>query len=235
MSMQTADPLEIAKFNAQAHHWWDPQGPSRALHDLNPERLEFVRERLPLAGARVLDLGCGGGILTEALAAAGADVLGIDAAGEQVEIARLHARENGSGAHYRHVDSADLAREVPGTFDAICCMEMLEHVPAPEEILVACATLLKPGGQLFLSTINRNARSFALAIVMAEQVLKLLPKGTHRHAMFIRPSELAAGLRAAGLELRAVEGLHYDPFRRKVWRNRDVGVNYLMHAEKPLG
>ena len=235
MSMQTADPREIEKFNAQAHRWWDPLGPSRALHELNPERLAFVRERMTLPGARMLDLGCGGGILTEALAAEGADVLGIDAASEQIEIAKLHALESGSKALYRHTDSAALAIEVPGRFDAICCMEMLEHVEAPDQVLSACAILLKPGGQLFLSTINRGVRSFALAIVAAEHVLKLLPVGTHRHAMFIRPSELAAGLRAAGLEMRALEGLQYDPFRHKAWRNRDVGVNYLMHAEKPVG
>jgi 2-polyprenyl-6-hydroxyphenyl methylase/3-demethylubiquinone-9 3-methyltransferase len=147
----------------------------------------------------------------------------------------LHALETGSKARYRHVDAEQLAREMPGQFDAICCMEMLEHVQAPDQVLAACATLLKPGGQLFLSTINRGARSFALAIVAAEHLLKLLPKGTHRHALFIRPSELAAGLRAVGLEMRALEGLQYDPFRRKAWRNRDVGVNYLMHAERPLG
>lgn len=230
--MQTADPREIAKFNEQAHRWWDPDGPSRALHELNPQRVAFVRERMALAGACVLDLGCGGGILTEALAAEGADVLGIDAAGEQIEIAKLHALESGSKAQYRHVDAEQLAAEMPGSFDAICCMEMLEHVEQPERVLAACATLLKPGGQLFLSTINRNARSFALAIVAAEHLLKLLPKGTHRHAMFIRPSELAAGLRQAGFELRTLEGLQYDPFRRKAWRNTDVGVNYLAHAEK---
>lgn len=232
--MQTADPREIAKFNEQAHRWWDPQGPSRALHELNPERLAFVRERMPLAGARVLDLGCGGGILAEALAAAGADVLGVDAAAEQIEIAKLHALESGVKVQYRHVDAEQLAAELPGAFDAICCMEMLEHVEAPDRILAACATLLKPGGHLFLSTINRTARSFALAIVAAEHLLQLLPKGTHRHAMFIRPSELAAGLRLAGFELRTLEGLQYDPFRRKSWRSPDVGVNYLAHAEKPV-
>ncbi len=232
--MQTADPREIAKFNEQAHRWWDPQGPSRALHELNPERLAFVRERMPLAGARVLDLGCGGGILAEALAAAGADVLGIDAADEQIEIAKLHALESGARVQYRHVDAEQLAAELPGSFDAICCMEMLEHVAEPDRVLAACATLLKPGGHLFLSTINRTARSFALGIVAAEQVLKLLPKGTHRHELFIRPSELAAGLRHAGFELRTLEGLQYDPFRRKCWRSADVAVNYLAHAEKPV-
>jgi 2-polyprenyl-6-hydroxyphenyl methylase/3-demethylubiquinone-9 3-methyltransferase len=232
--MQTADPREIAKFNEQAHRWWDPQGPSRALHELNPERLAFVRERMPLKGARVLDLGCGGGILSEALAAEGAEVLGIDAAEEQIAIAKLHALESGSSAQYRHVDAEQLAAEHPASFDAICCMEMLEHVEAPDRVLAACQTLLKPGGQLFLSTINRNARSFALAIVAAEHVLKLLPRGTHRHSLFIRPSELAAGLRQTGFELRALEGLQYDPFRRKAWRNADVGVNYLAHAEKSV-
>ena len=232
--MQTADPREIAKFNEQAHRWWDPEGPSRALHELNPQRVAFVRERVVLKGSRMLDLGCGGRPLTHARACEGAHVLWIDAANEQIEIARLHARESGSAAQSRHVDAEQLANEMPGSFDAICCMEMLEHVEQPERILAACASLLKPGGQLFLSTINRNPRSFALAIVAAEHVLKLLPKGTHRHAMFIRPSELAAGLRQTGFELRTLEGLHYDPFRRKAWRNSDVGVNYLAHAEKSV-
>lgn len=232
--MSTADPREIAKFNAQAHRWWDPNGPSRALHELNPERVAFVRERARLQGTRVLDLGCGGGILTEALAVEGADVLGIDAATDQIDIARLHALETGSKATYRHVDAEALAVESPGSFDVICCMEMLEHVDQPDRIFAACARLLKPGGHLFLSTINRNVKSYLLAIVAAEHVLNLLPKGTHRHELFIRPSELAHGLRAAGFELRALEGLQYDPFRRKAWRNGRVGVNYLAHAEKAI-
>ena len=231
--MQTADPREIAKFNEQAHRWWDPDGPSRALHELNPQRVAFVRERMPLKGARVLDLGCGGGILTEALAAEGADVLGIDAAGEQIEIAKLHALESGSKAQYRHVDAEQLAAEMPGHFDAICCMEMLEHVEQPERILAACATLLKPGGQLFLSTINRNTRSFALAIVAAEHVLKLLPKGTHDYARFIRPSELAGWTRQAGLQTADISGMLYNPITQAFSLGRDVDVNYLVHARRP--
>ena len=228
----SVDAKEIAKFDAQAASWWDHNGPSRALHDLNPQRLAFIRERLPLKGARLLDLGCGGGILSEALATEGADVTAIDLSTEQIDIARLHALESGLTIEYRKIASAALAVEQPGSFDAIACMEMLEHVPEPEAILGDCRALLKPGGKLFLSTINRNARSFALAIVGAEHLLKLLPKGTHRYSLFLRPSELARGLRAHGFELRTLEGLHYEPFSRRAWRNTDVGVNYLAYAER---
>lgn len=226
----SADAAEIAKFDEQAARWWDPSGPSRALHDLNPERLAFISERLPLKGRRVLDLGCGGGILSEAMARAGADVVGIDLSGEQVAVARLHALESGLAIDYRHTGSAALADAEPAAFDAITCMEMLEHVPEPGAILADCARLLKPGGDLFLSTINRGLRSFAFAIVGAEEVLGLLPRGTHRYAQFIKPHELARGLREAGFTVSALAGLHYDPIRRRAWRNADVAVNYLVHG-----
>lgn len=228
----SVDAKEIAKFDQQAAAWWDPNGPSRALHDLNPQRLAFIRERIALKDARILDLGCGGGILSEALAREGATVAAIDLSSEQIDIARLHALESGLEVDYQMISSRALAEQLPGSFDAIACMEMLEHVPEPDAILADCRRLLKPGGKLFLSTINRNMRSFALAIVGAEHLLRLLPKGTHRYGLFLRPSELARGLRDNGFELRTLEGLHYEPFSRRAWRNTDVGVNYLVYAER---
>lgn len=226
------DAAEIAKFDDQAARWWDRDGPSRALHDLNPERLAFVTERLALAGKRVLDLGCGGGILSEALAKAGADVVGIDLSPEQIQVAQLHSLESGLKIDYRHLGSQALAEREPGSFDLIVCMELLEHVPDPAAILADCQALLKPEGDLFLSTIHRGLKSFLFAIVGAEEVLKLLPRGTHRYAQFIKPHELARGLRQAGFDLQALAGLHYDPIRRRAWRNQDVSVNYLMHARR---
>lgn len=226
------DQAEIAKFDDQAARWWDPNGPSRALHELNPERLNFVAERISLRGKRVLDLGCGGGILSEALTRAGAEVTGIDLAREQIEVARLHALESGLRIDYRQISSRELAEREPQRFDAVVCMEMLEHVPDPGVILADCAALLQPGGDLFLSTIHRNLKSFLFAIVGAEHVLRLLPQGTHRYAQFIRPNEMAKGLRQAGFELQGLAGLHYDPIRRIAWRNQDVSVNYLMHARR---
>jgi 2-polyprenyl-6-hydroxyphenyl methylase / 3-demethylubiquinone-9 3-methyltransferase len=228
----SVDAKEIAKFDAQAASWWDRNGPSRALHDLNPERLAFIRERLMLKGAKVLDLGCGGGILSEALAVEGALVTAIDLSPEQIDIAKLHALESGINVDYRKLASNVLAEQQRESFDAITCMEMLEHVPEPESILADCRALLKPDGKLFLSTINRSARSFALAIVGAEYLMRLLPKGTHRYSLFLKPSELAKGLRDNGFELRTLEGLHYEPFSRRAWRNTDVGVNYLAYAER---
>ncbi len=228
----SVDAREIAKFDQQAAAWWDLNGPSRALHDLNPQRLDFIRERISLQGARVLDLGCGGGILSEALAGEGAVVTAIDLSSEQIDVARLHALESGKTIDYRQTSSRDLIESHRESFDAIACMEMLEHVPDPAAILADCAALLKPGGKLFLSTINRNPRSFALAIVGAEHILKLLPKGTHRYGLFLKPSELDKGLRDNGFALRTLEGLHYEPFSRRAWRNTDVGVNYLACAER---
>lgn len=224
---------ELDKFGALAQRWWDPQGPQKALHALNPARLDYVAARTPLQGAQVLDVGCGAGLLSEALAGEGARVVALDLAPELVKVARLHGLESGIAIDYRLQSVESLAAEMPGRFDAITCMEMLEHVPDPGSIIEACARLLKPGGRLFVSTINRTPAAFALAIVGAEYVARLLPKGTHHYREFIRPSELAAWLRAADLQLEDVSGLMYEP-----WRNgaRVIGrtdVNYLACAVKP--
>lgn len=227
----SVDAGEIARFDEQAHSWWDLQGPARALHDLNPERMAFIGEHRALDAAAVLDLGCGGGILAESLARAGATVTAIDLSAAQIEVARLHALESGLQIDYQLLASHDLAATRPASFDLITCMEMLEHVPDPEAILADCRRLLKPGGKLFLSTINRNPKSFALAIVGAEYLLRLLPKGTHRYSMFLRPSELARGLRAQGFSLTGLQGLQYNPFSRRAWRSDDVSVNFLACAE----
>lgn len=233
MNTINANPAELEKFAKLATSWWDPNGPSRALHDLNPARLDFVRESVQLKGARVLDLGCGGGLLSEALAREGAKVVGIDLASDVLAVANLHLHESGQSVDYREVSAEALAEAEPASFDAICCMEMLEHVPDPASVLRACAALLKPGGRLFASTINRTPAAFALAIVGAEYIARLLPKGTHDYAQFIRPSELAAWLRAAGLDLRDVRGLSYDPILRRGRLTSRTSVNYLVHAQKP--
>lgn len=224
---------ETAKFDKLAATWWDPQGESRPLHDLNPVRLNFIAERVTLKGARVLDVGCGGGILSEALAAAGADVTAIDLAPRVLDVARLHLHESGLTVDYREISVEALAAEMPSAFDAISCMEMLEHVPDPGSVVQACAGLLKPGGRLFVSTLNRTPLAFGAAIVGAEYALNLLPRGTHHYAQFIRPSELAASLRAAGLELEDLSGLAYNPLSRRAWITSSTRVNYLACARKP--
>lgn len=224
--------VELDKFNELAHRWWDPQGPQKALHALNPVRLRYVADRMPLRGARVLDVGCGGGLLSEALAGEGAEVTAIDLAPDLLKIARLHGLESGVKVDYRQATVEALALDAPGSFDAVTCMEMLEHVPDPASVLRACATLLRPGGRLFLSTLNRTPAAFALAIFGAEYVARLLPKGTHRYQDFIRPSELAAWLRAAGLELEDVSGLAYEPWRNGARLSRRTDVNYLACARK---
>jgi 2-polyprenyl-6-hydroxyphenyl methylase/3-demethylubiquinone-9 3-methyltransferase len=223
---------EISKFGALANRWWDTEGPQRALHELNPARLGYVRDRLPLRGACVLDVGCGAGILSEALAREGAEVVALDLAPELIDIAQLHLLESGLKIDYRLQSVEALAEEVPATFDAITCMEMLEHVPDPASVLRACASMLKPGGKLFMSTLNRTPLAFAVAIVGAEYVAGLLPKGTHDYQSFIKPSELSAWLREAGLQLEDVSGLAYDPIRRKAWLNRRTEINYLACAVK---
>jgi 2-polyprenyl-6-hydroxyphenyl methylase/3-demethylubiquinone-9 3-methyltransferase len=223
---------ELDKFNELAHRWWDPQGPQKALHALNPARLGYVAARTTLRGARVLDVGCGGGLLSEALAGEGAEVTALDLAPDLLKIARLHGLESGVKVDYRQMPVEALAAEMPESFDAITCMEMLEHVPDPASVLRACATLLKPGGQLFLSTLNRTPAAFALAIVGAEYVARLLPKGTHRYQDFIRPSELAAWLREGGLQLEDVSGLVYEPWRNAARIGRRTDVNYLACARK---
>lgn len=223
---------ELDRFNELANRWWDPNGPQKALHALNPARLGYVAERAPLADASVLDIGCGGGLLSEAMAAAGARVTAIDLAPDLLKIARLHGLESGVKVDYREVSAEAIAAEMPGAFDAITCMEMLEHVPQPQSVLAACATLLKPGGRLFLSTLNRTPAAFALAIVGAEYIARILPKGTHQYRDFIKPSELAAWLREAGFELEDVSGLVYEPWRNAARIGKRTDVNYLACARK---
>jgi 2-polyprenyl-6-hydroxyphenyl methylase/3-demethylubiquinone-9 3-methyltransferase len=227
------NPAEIEKFNDLAHRWWDPEGESRPLHDLNPVRLAYVRERVALKGSPVLDVGCGGGLLSEALAREGAEVTAIDLAPDLLQVARLHLHESELVVDYRESSAELLAQQMPARFAAVTCMEMLEHVPDPASVIAACAALLQPGGRLFVSTLNRTPQAFALAIVGAEYVMRLLPRGTHAYAQFIKPSELGAWLRAAGLELEDVSGLHYEPFTRRAWKGRGTAVNYLACARKP--
>lgn len=228
-----ADQRELAKFSELAHSWWDPQGPSRPLHDLNPVRLDYVAARQQLAGMHVCDVGCGGGLLSEAMAARGAHVVAIDLGEDVLGVARLHLLESGLKVDYRLQSVEDLAATEPGRYDAVTCMEMLEHVPDPAAIIDACARLLKPGGRLFLSTLNRTPKAFALAVVGAEYLLGLLPRGTHQYARFIRPAELGRWLRSAGLDLEDLSGLHYDPLLRRAGLKRSVAVNYLACAIKP--
>lgn len=233
MSEINVNPAETAKFDRIAARWWDPNGESRPLHDLNPVRLNYVAERVVLKRARVLDVGCGGGILSEALAAAGADVVGIDLAPRVLDVARLHLHESGQKIDYREISVEALAQESPGTFDAIACMELLEHVPDPGSVIAACAALLKPGARLFLSTLNRTPLAFGAAIAGAEYALNLLPRGTHHYAQFIRPSELASALRSAGLELEDLSGLAYNPLTRRARIAQSTQVNYLACTRKP--
>lgn len=228
-----ADPAEISKFDAAAPRWWDPDGEFRPLHDLNPARLDYIDARAGLAGKRVLDVGCGGGLLAEGMARRGARVTGIDLAPEALAVARLHAVESGVSVEYRHVAVETLAEAEPGSFDLVTCLEMLEHVPDPAAIVTALARLVRPGGHVVCSTINRNAKSFALAIVGAEYLLRLLPMGTHRYARLIRPSELSRWARDAGLELAELAGLEYDPIARKARVSADVSINYLAHYRRP--
>ena len=227
-----ASAAELAKFGALASRWWDPQGPQRPLHELNPARLGYVRDRATLAGARVLDVGCGAGLLSEALAGEGADVVALDLAPELIDVARLHLLESGRRVDYRLMPVETLAAAEPASFDVVTCMEMLEHVPDPAAVVQACADLLKPGGRLFLSTLNRTPLAFATAIVGAEYIARLLPRGTHDYRQFIRPSELGAWLRAAGLGLEDVSGLAYDPIRRSARVGGGTAVNYLACAVK---
>jgi len=228
-----ADPQELAKFSELAHRWWDPESEFRPLHQINPLRLDWIAGLVPLSGKRVLDVGCGGGILSDAMARRGANVLGIDLASKPLKVAQLHALEAGTpSVSYREVAAEALAAESPAAFDVVTCMEMLEHVPDPSSVVRACATLVKPGGWVFFSTINRNPKSFLFAIVGAEHVLKLLPKGTHEYARFIRPSDLTRWCRDAGLDATATRGLEYNPITRRYWLSADTSVNYMIACRK---
>jgi 2-polyprenyl-6-hydroxyphenyl methylase/3-demethylubiquinone-9 3-methyltransferase len=232
--MINADPQELAKFSDLAHQWWDKESDFRPLHEINPLRLDWIDGLAGLDGKRVLDVGCGGGILSDSMARRGAEVLGIDLATKPLRVAQLHALEAGTPrVDYREVAVETLAAEQPGAFDVVTCMEMLEHVPDPASIVAACARLLKPGGWAFWSTINRNAKAFAFAIVGAEHVLRLLPKGTHEYAKFIRPSELAGWCRSAGLDLTSTRGMEYNPLTRRYRLSADTSVNYLLACRKP--
>lgn len=228
-----ADPAELAKFSDLAHRWWDPESEFRPLHQINPLRLDWIQSHVPLAGKRVLDVGCGGGILADAAARKGASVLGIDLSGKALKVAQLHALEAGTtGVEYREVSVESLAAEQAGGFDVVTCMEMLEHVPDPSSVVRACAALVKPGGWAFFSTINRNPKAFLMAIVGAEYVLNLLPKGTHEYMKFVRPSELAGFCRGSGLELVHTRGMEYNPLTRRYWLSGDTSVNYLFATRK---
>lgn len=233
MNQENVRQVEIERFGALARRWWDPNGPQRPLHELNPARLAYVSERIRLRDAKVLDVGCGAGLLSEAMAREGASVTALDLAPELIDVARLHLLESGLQVDYRLVSVEELAAQAPGSFDAITCMELLEHVPDPGSVLRACAALLRPGGRLFVSTLNRTPLAFAVAIVGAEYLAGLLPKGTHDYKSFIKPAELSAWLRDAGFELEDVSGLAYDPIRRKAWVNRRTDINYLACALKP--
>jgi 2-polyprenyl-6-hydroxyphenyl methylase/3-demethylubiquinone-9 3-methyltransferase len=229
-----ADAQELAKFSELAHRWWDANSEFRPLHEINPLRLAWIEELAPLAGKRVLDVGCGGGILAEAMARRAAHVTGIDLAAKPLGVARLHALEQGvENLDYREVATESLAAEQPAAFDVVTCMEMLEHVPDPASVVQACARLARPGGWVFFSTLNRNPKSFLFAIVGAEYVLRLLPRGTHEYARFIRPSELARWCRDAGLVPNAMRGLGYNPLTRRYFMQDDTSVNYLVACRLP--
>ncbi|MBI2379145.1 MAG: bifunctional 2-polyprenyl-6-hydroxyphenol methylase/3-demethylubiquinol 3-O-methyltransferase UbiG [Gammaproteobacteria bacterium] len=234
-SSANVDGAEIAKFEALASRWWDKDSEFKPLHDINPLRLNWLDEKARIAGKRVVDVGCGGGILAEAMAQRGAVVTGIDMGEAPLSVAKLHGLESGVSVEYRQSTAEALAAERPGQYDVVTCLEMLEHVPDPDSVIQACAELCAPGGWLFFSTINRNPKAYALAIVGAEYLMKMLPKGTHDYAKFIKPSELASGIRAAGLELVDMTGMHYNPLTRRYWlSNSNVDVNYLVACRKPL-
>ena len=227
------DATELAKFSDLAHRWWDTEGEFRPLHQINPLRLDWINGIVPLSGQRVLDVGCGGGILADAMARRGAEVLGIDLASKALKIAELHALEvQTPNIVYRKIGAEDLAAEAAGTFDVVTCMEMLEHVPDPLSVVHACTTLVRPGGHVFFSTINRNAKAFLFAIVGAEYVLSMLPRGTHEYAKFIRPSELSNFIRATGLVQGAMRGLEYNPLTQHYWLSGNTSVNYMVATTK---
>src|SRR5215831_7228222 len=230
--MLNADPRELEKFSELAHRWWDPRAEFRPLHEINPLRLNHIDRLAGLKGSRVLDVGCGGGILAEAMAQRGARVTGIDLAEKPLAVAQLHLMESDLDVEYRLCAAETLAREAPGTFDVVTCMEMLEHVPDPAATVCACAELVRPGGHVYFATINRNLKAYLLAVVGAEYVLRLLPRGTHDYARFIRPSELATMCRSAGLTVADLTGMTYNPLTQVYALGRDADVNYILHARK---
>lgn len=232
VSPMNVDPAELQKFATLAHRWWDPASEFKPLHDINPLRLDYIDRITGLQGKRVLDVGCGGGILSEAMAARGAQVTGIDLGEKALKVAQLHKLESGAAVDYRLVAVETLAAEQPESFDVVTCMEMLEHVPDPAAVVRACAGLVKPGGKVFFSTLNRNPKSYLFAVLGAEYVLKMLPKGTHEYEKFIKPSELSAWCRDAGLDVAGMTGMSYNPFTKRYWLGADVSVNYILHASK---
>lgn len=233
MPTLNADPAEIQKFSDLAHRWWDPNSEFRPLHEINPLRLEWINQRIPLAGKNVIDVGCGGGILAESMAKKGAIVTGIDLSEKALKVADLHGLESGISVRYKNIPAEEMAEAEAGQFDVVTCMEMLEHVPDPSSIIRACTKLLKPGGHVFFSTLNRNVKSYLFAIIGAEYVLQLLPKGTHDYAKFITPAELSQDVRNAGLELNAMKGLSYNPLTKIYSLNNDTSVNYMIACTKP--
>jgi len=224
---------EIHKFGSQAERWWDPQGEFKTLHDVNPLRLKFIQEHADLKGKKVVDVGCGGGILTEGLAKLGAEALGIDLSEDLIDIADLHSLESGVNAHYQKISAETLATQQPQNFDHVTCMEMLEHVPDPGSIINACSQLVKPGGMVFFSTLNRVPKAYLLAILAAEHLLKMVPKGTHDYKTFIKPSELSQSARDAGLELQSLVGIEYNPFSKRFRLGNDIDVNYIAAFKRP--
>ena len=232
-STENVDRQEVAKFEALAHRWWDPNSEFKPLHDINPLRANYIDLHSGVAGKRVIDVGCGGGLLSEALSLRGAAVTGIDAGEGPLAVAKLHQLESGVEVEYLNATAEEMALQRPGQYDVVACLEMIEHVPDPASVIRACAALAKPGADLYFSTLNRNPKSFLFAIVGAEYLLKLLPKGTHEYTKFIKPSELAGWLRDAGLELKEIIGMNYNPLTRQYRLGRDTDVNYLVRARKP--
>ncbi len=229
-----ADPLEIQKFSELAHRWWDPTSEFRPLHEINPLRLEWINAKVPLAGKRVIDIGCGGGILAESMARKGADVTGIDLSEKALKVADLHSLESGVNVRYKLIAAEAMAAEEAGQYDVVTCMEMLEHVPDPAAIVQACAALVKPGGHVFMSTLNRNPKAYLFAVLGAEYILRLLPKGTHDYDKFITPAELSQFARSAGLDLNSMRGMGYNPLTKIYSLNHDTSVNYLVACTRPL-
>lgn len=234
MNTVNADPQELAKFGELAHRWWDPNSEFKPLHEINPLRLDWIDSVAPLAGKKVIDIGCGGGLLSEGMAARGAQVTGIDLSEKPLGVARLHLYESGLKVDYQLISAEAMAAAHPGEFDVVTCLEMLEHVPEPASIVAACAKLVRPGGHVFFSTLNRNPKSYLFAVIGAEYILKLLPRGTHDYAKFIKPAELGRYCRDVGLETEAIRGMSYNPFSKAYSLGQDSSVNYLVHTRRAL-